>query len=83
MAEVFPMRALRYNPELVRHEDVVAPPYDVISPALHEELYQASPYNIIRLELGKEEPGDDEARNRYTRQRKPLTRGGKKGSDPG
>lgn len=72
MAEVFPMRALRYNPELVGHEDVVAPPYDVISPAQQEELYQASPYNIIRLELGKEEPGDDEARNRYTRAKETL-----------
>ena len=50
----------------------MAPPYDVISPAQQEELYQASPYNIIRLELGKEEPGDDEARNRYTRAKETL-----------
>ena len=64
------MRALRYNPELVRtrmlwhHQDD--------PPAQQEELYQASPYNIIRLELGKEEPGDDEARNRYTRAKETL-----------
>jgi uncharacterized protein (DUF1015 family) len=47
--------------------DVVAPPYDVIDAALQERLYQASSYNVIRLELNRAEPGDSESDNRYTR----------------
>src|SRR5262249_13974643 len=47
--------------------DVVAPPYDVIDPALQDKLYDASPFNIIRLELNREEPGDDGGNNRYSR----------------
>jgi uncharacterized protein (DUF1015 family) len=47
--------------------DVVAPPYDVIDPALQDRLYQASPYNVIRLELNREETGDGPSANRYTR----------------
>ena len=39
----------------------------MIDPALQDRLYQASPYNVIRLELNREEPGDTEADNRYTR----------------
>ena len=39
---------------------MVAPPYDVIDPALQDRLYEASPYNVIRLELNREEPGDTE-----------------------
>jgi uncharacterized protein (DUF1015 family) len=34
---------------------VLAPPYDVISPAQQEQLYGLSPYNIIRLEYGREQ----------------------------
>ncbi len=73
MAEVRPMRGLRYNTEKVSMEKVVAPPYDVISPSQQEEYYKSSPYNIIRLELGKEETGDNEANNRYTRAKEALT----------
>jgi uncharacterized protein (DUF1015 family) len=47
--------------------DVVAPPYDVIDHALQKKLYDASPYNAIRLELTRDEPGDDEHNNKYTR----------------
>jgi uncharacterized protein (DUF1015 family) len=72
MAEVFPIRALRYDPDKVSLERVVAPPYDVISPAQQEEYYRASPHNIIRLELGKTEEGDNEVRNRYTRAKDEL-----------
>jgi len=32
-----------------------------------DRLYAASPYNIVRLILGKEEPGDDASVNKYTR----------------
>jgi uncharacterized protein (DUF1015 family) len=46
---------------------VIAPPYDVISPAQQQALLERDPHNIIRLELPQDEPGDDDARNRYTR----------------
>ena len=52
--------------------DVVAPPYDVIDPALQDRLYKSSPYNVIRLELNKEEAGDNPQANRYTRASKFL-----------
>src|SRR6185312_978841 len=68
MPEIRPFRGVRY--EIARvgaMSDVVAPPYDVIDPALQDRLYQASPYNVIRLELNREEPGDGPESNRYTR----------------
>ena len=68
MATVIPIRGLRYNPALVDSlTRVVTPPYDVIDAAGQEKYYQCSPYNIIRLEYGKDLPGDRERRNRYTR----------------
>src|SRR5262249_57624154 len=68
MAEIRAFRAFRYD--LGRAgalADVVAPPYDVIDPALQQALYGRSPYNVIRLILNKEGPTDTEADNRYTR----------------
>src|SRR3954452_15151290 len=68
MPDVRPFRGIRYDMARVGAlSDVVAPPYDVIGPELQERLYAASPYNIIRLELGREEPGDTAEANRYTR----------------
>src|SRR5581483_5991024 len=68
MAEVRAFRAYRYDLGRVGAlSDVVAPPYDVIDPALQQALYDKSPYNVIRLELNKEEPTDNETENRYTR----------------
>ncbi len=52
MAEVRPFVGLIYNKNIVENlEDVVSPPYDIISPSLQMELYNRHPYNIIRLEL--------------------------------
>src|SRR5262245_28398880 len=68
MADIRAFRAFRYD--LGRAGalgDVVAPPYDVIDPALQQALYDRSPYNVVRLILNKETPGDSEADNRYTR----------------
>lgn len=63
MAEILPFRGLRYNPALVPDlSRAIAPPYDIITPDEQELLYRASPHNIIRLELAREEaegpPGD-------------------------
>jgi uncharacterized protein (DUF1015 family) len=68
MAEVRAFRAHRYDLGRVGAlSDVIAPPYDVIDPALQDQLYRRSPYNVIRLILNKESPADSEADNRYTR----------------
>src|SRR6266851_4047727 len=68
MAEIQAFRAYRYDLGRVGTlGDVVAPPYDVIDAALQQALYARSPYNVIRLILNKEEPGDTESNNRYTR----------------
>jgi uncharacterized protein (DUF1015 family) len=68
MADIRAFRAFRYDLGRVGAlSDVIAPPYDVIDPALQQALYDRSPYNVIRLILNKEEPGDNETENRYTR----------------
>jgi uncharacterized protein (DUF1015 family) len=68
MPDIRPFRGIRYDMAQVgAMSDVVAPPYDVIDSALQDHLYNASPYNIIRLELNREEPGDSPESNRYTR----------------
>ena len=68
MAEIRAFRAFRYDLARVGAlSDVIAPPYDVIDPALQQALYDRSPYNVIRLILNKETPQDTEADNRYTR----------------
>ncbi|ADQ15404.1 DUF1015 domain-containing protein [Halanaerobium hydrogeniformans] len=56
MADVFPFRGYRYNPEKVDDlNNVVTQPYDKINAELQAEYYEKSPYNIVRLILGKEE----------------------------
>src|SRR5436305_12838260 len=68
MADIRAFRAYRYDLGRVGAlGDVVAPPYDVIDPALQHLLYDRSPYNVIRLILTQEWPTDTEQDNRYTR----------------
>ncbi|MEW6006552.1 MAG: DUF1015 family protein, partial [bacterium] len=54
MAGVFPFKGEVYNPKKVDIASVVTPPYDVIGEEEQNEYYKKSPYNIIRLILGKE-----------------------------
>jgi uncharacterized protein (DUF1015 family) len=50
-----PFRALMYNRKVVGEPArVVAPPYDLIGAARQNQLYDRSPYNVVRLELGRE-----------------------------
>jgi uncharacterized protein (DUF1015 family) len=67
MARIYPFRALRYDTSLVKMEDVVTQPYDKITPAMQERYYEASPYNLIRVILGKQFPTDTDDENCYTR----------------
>jgi uncharacterized protein (DUF1015 family) len=68
MPDVSPFRGVRYDVARVGTlSDVVAPPYDVIDPTLQDKLYEASPYNVIRLELNRDEPDDSGGQDRYAR----------------
>lgn len=72
MAQIIPFKGILYNPEKVSGDDVIAPPYDIISPEQKELLYQKSPYNIVRIDFGKQTPEDNEKNNKYTRSRNYL-----------
>jgi uncharacterized protein (DUF1015 family) len=68
MADVQAFRAYRYDLGRVGAlSDVIAPPYDVIDPALQDALYARSPHNVVRLILNKETLQDSTTSNRYTR----------------
>jgi len=68
MANILPFRGIFYNREKIEDlSRVLAPPYDVISGEAQEKYYEMSQYNVIRLILGKEFPGDNQNNNRYTR----------------
>jgi uncharacterized protein (DUF1015 family) len=60
MAHIYPFRAWRYNPSAVRLDDVVTQPYDKITPAMQQAYYDRSPYNLVRIILGKPELFDAE-----------------------
>src|SRR5258708_7206050 len=50
-----PFRALMYNRKMAGEPArVVAPPYDLIGAARQNQLYERSPYNVVRLELARE-----------------------------
>src|SRR5438046_906623 len=63
MAQVVPFGALRFAGAPLA--EVIAPPFDVISPNQQLQLYERSPYNVIRLELGRESDPYAEAAREY------------------
>lgn len=67
MANIIPFKGILYNPESVDASLTTAPPYDIVSPELREELYSRDPRNIIRIDFGKDSDDDDDHKNRYTR----------------
>jgi uncharacterized protein (DUF1015 family) len=67
MANIFPFQALRYDPSKVSPAEVVTQPYDKITPAMQDQYYAASPYNLVRVILGKSQAGDNDQQNVYTR----------------
>jgi len=70
MPEIQAFRAIRYDLGHVgRLSDVVAPPYDVISPEMQDDLYKLHPCHVGRLILNRKEPGDNEQNNCYLRAR--------------
>jgi uncharacterized protein (DUF1015 family) len=67
MADIRPFSALRYNLQRVSASQVVTQPYDKITPAMQERYYAASPYNLVKIILGRRESSDNTVENVYTR----------------
>jgi len=68
MAHVIPFHGTLYDPATVGDvRQVVAPPYDIIDGTLQKTLHDRHPHNVIRLELGYEQPGDNASDNKYRR----------------
>jgi uncharacterized protein (DUF1015 family) len=52
MADVQPLRTLRYDPDVAGPlEDLIAPPYDVIDDGLRAELAGRNPQNVVEIDL--------------------------------
>ncbi len=54
MAEIRPFRALRFTPAAGPMEELVCPPYDIISESQRQAYLARNPHNIIRLELPRD-----------------------------
>jgi uncharacterized protein (DUF1015 family) len=68
LATIGPFFGVRYDPGVVGAlASVICPPYDVISSAAQRDLYDRSPYNVVRLEFGREVASDTPSNNRYSR----------------
>ena len=73
MVEVSPFKGITYKKEKIENiDDVMSPPYDIISPEMQTALYEKHRYNFVRLILGKQNADDTEIDNRYTRAKKEL-----------
>ena len=67
MPEIIPFKALRYDPDQVKLEDVLTQPYDKITPEMQSKYYERSAHNLVRIILGKAGETDTDAFNVYTR----------------
>jgi len=67
MAPIAPFRAFRYDPAQVALSRTVTQPYDKITAEMQEHYYAASPYNLVRIILGKREAADHAGNSVYTR----------------
>ena len=67
MACIRPFKALRYSTAAGKIEDLVAPPYDVISSEERDEYITKNPSNIVNLTLPLDEEGDRSKFVKYAR----------------
>ena len=68
MVEVKPFRGITYNTKKFNNFDnLMSPPYDIISKMMQDQLYNNNDYNFVRLILGKKKQDDNEISNYYTR----------------
>ena len=60
MADVQPLRTVRYEPTAVDSLDaVIAPPYDVIDDELRAALLAKSRFNVVEIDLPRAPDGGD------------------------
>lgn len=57
MAELRPFQGLRFTPQAGPIEELVCPPYDIVSEEQRQEYLKVNPHNVIRLELPRD--GED------------------------
>lgn len=67
MALLEPFKGYFFDPQKVRYEDVIIPPYDIISPKEKIEYRKRSPYNLINITLAT---GED--KEKYKKSKKFL-----------
>jgi uncharacterized protein (DUF1015 family) len=66
--QVKPFKAFRFDASVVGDVgSCIAPPYDVISPAQQQQLYENSRHNIVRIIKGRTTASDNGDNNQYTR----------------
>ncbi|MCL5070799.1 MAG: DUF1015 domain-containing protein, partial [Actinobacteria bacterium] len=71
MVDILPLNGLIYNPEKIsKYSEVLAPPYDIISSSLKEDLKKQSPYNIVALTL----PDETSTMNKYENSKATFSR---------
>jgi len=60
MTKIKPFKAVIYNQDKIKDvSNVVCPPYDIISQGAQEHYHERSPYNLIHILLGRDNPGED------------------------
>jgi uncharacterized protein (DUF1015 family) len=67
MAHIEPFRAFRYDSAQSALAEVATQPYDKITSVMQDRYYAASPYNLVRIILGKRQTDDGPENNPYTR----------------
>jgi uncharacterized protein (DUF1015 family) len=67
MAKIYPFAAWRYASDHIPVSSVVTQPYDKITSQMQERYYQANPYNLVRIILGKRCNSDNASENVYSR----------------
>ncbi|MDR0841885.1 MAG: DUF1015 domain-containing protein, partial [Acidobacteriota bacterium] len=59
MAQIYPFQGFLYNKETTGDPNrLVSQPYDKTSPAMQDEYYARSPYNVVRITLNREKRDD-------------------------
>jgi len=67
MAVVRPFKGLRYSTEAGQIERLVAPPYDVLTPAERDEYAVRSPHNVVHITLPEAKEDDRSKYVKYAR----------------
>ena len=68
MAEVTPFRGILFNSGKIKDlAEIITPPFDVISKSAQQQFYERSPYNVVRLILGKKTEFDTRHQNPHSR----------------